>query len=1830
MPPAFIAIAAGAGAGYVATTVGVSVVGAALVGTGVAIAAHETGAADFVYDEIVEPIGDEVGRFVDNLLDDPIATVAKITALATGNAWALPMIDGAAAVARGEDIGAILTAAAIAYVATEAGSIVGDYAGSAVADATGSELANTIVSNVATGGTTAAAKAIVYGQDPWEAFLQGGTTSGVVSGVNAAMGKIDAATGGKPATETTAAVKGAFSKLPTPAQSIIKTSLTAALTGQDVTEELIASAVMRSQVVTEGLTQFFENNPGLGDAEVQALTVAVQRSATAALSGGDVGDAISRTLQEYGQDAFNEVADKTVKNTIDKVQGTYQNYADKSDQINSVGLLRDEAKIEYDRIAGNIGDKKATMDAADVEYQAAVNTFEANQTDANFTLLNDAIGVKNTATEAFDTAYGEYDQLEGLEATYTTNNGLVDTYTNELGTIQETLVSDVDQLEDDMKPLYTAVDKAFVDSMTPDFDVEEYKEIHKLGDDVDGYQHYLTKGQYEGLTTNSKDFKAELRIESSDLTIKALAAAGLDITGLTKDQLQGVQGYVSDTYGDDLNAIKTASPEDVGVELAKVSLTSLDFAEAALVRNVNDELGTDYTNLDSIPAFELAKTDFALTFNNMYKEANLGDITAYEKSDNITDEAIVSGDARLVMQDTGLLAWEDAGPNFGMWNSEYGQVVWEQETVNNAGEYKKIIRDRAGNVLFYRTGLPSLDENGAQQYITAEEVAASGADPVSIGQPLYSFDLLADSLNPDFGKQDISKPIDSDSRFRVTITKGINGFFNETGVHIDSLRESNPSAFFAAIGNAKDAAVDFTKDAISEQVKGYAVLYDNLAEFTGLATVDEIIASDTFKDTASVVVGGTGELLKSFNDLLILANINPASTPLGELSRDMIDLGGDLQSDAYKAAIKKIETRFTQDRSTFEDDTWYGKAGNQLLNVYDGFKEAPGYFVAEFIAKELVQELPVLAATIATGGAVKVGMTAAKATAKQMTQEVIDKAAKRAGMTASSILDLAESAGGSAGGAFDEIYNEAINAGLSEEEAERRAQEGAVMAGVTGFITTGVSMGFLKGNAFEDMVTNKVVKNQLKDAGGSLVKKIADGVKITVYEGVQEAFEEGVVSGVTATHILEFNPDYDVASNITLNATLGAIGGAGTVAGTVGLAGTGQVAKAIISFNPAVKKAVQDATKTAAGAASIVSLLTTAGIEDVNVVNEIANTVYSEGYTTEAEATNAFKVSNPGYVPDAEELSTFTGAKPDANLATDVAAYVDRRFIDADEVKAAALEEGVTLTDEQIKTYVGQKDETAAIAEVRTAVDSQATTREEAEQFFADQNYTPSEEEILARVGQVSETDQKAAIDEYVKPRITSEAEVRQAFTDQGYTPTDEEVAALVGQGGENFADTTLGGVESYADKGITTAAEVRAEFEKAGLVDVSQEDVDKFVGQLNENEQLLAVNEYVPTATTNIVKGLIGSPSIVDDPNTEADESKEATGVYKSIEEGKTGNEALEAALGTLDEDVDAVAQDVIGLTEDVGAIGGDVNALEAAIGEEGVADDPATEEDETKDPTGIFATIKAYENAGIKSDEALELAIGDVSTALGTTKTELIAAINKTEGDLSKEIGTVKTDLSKEIGTVKTDLGEDIGDVRTDLGADIQLVADFVGKPAREVTQADIDFVVDLIAVENVSQEETLQYDVTGDGIVDIADQTLLEETLQGGTDTALADTSIFNPATGLYLKQEEDTQTTLDAITDMNTEINTKIETNQEKQIEREEFNRMREQGRFEGASLSAKAPDVVGEITPYDFETIFASADQAGKYVSPYGTTRNMAQGGQVEDENDMLLRLLGGM
>jgi hypothetical protein len=448
-------------------------------------------------------------------------------------------------------------------------------------------------------------------------------------------------------------------------------------------------------------------------------------------------------------------------------------------------------------------------------------------------------------------------------------------------------------------------------------------------------------------------------------------------------------------------------------------------------------------------------------------------------------------------------------------------------------------------------------------------------------------------------------------------------------------------------------------------------------------------------------------------------------------------------------------------------------------------------------------------------------------------------------------------------------------------------------------------------------------------------------------------------------------------------------------------------------------------------------------------------------------------------------------------------------------------------------------------------------------------------------------------------------------------TASPEEVSTAI--------TTALEGLENISTEDVNTAITIALE----GMNNLSTEDVSGIV-----DDAIGTVEETITNLETDLTK-------LIEDNAGDVD-----TALTKLATDLGTTEEALLEELDTTKEALsEQFTEGLADVTSNVEGVQDTVTNIEDILGTPGVADDPDTEEDESQDATGLFATIKAYENAGVSRDDALQKAIEDVSGALGTTKTDLLASIGETETSLLGAIGESETSVLDALGETEGRLTTEIADVETNLGVGIQAVADLVGKPARDVTQTDVDFVIDLIAQENVSQELTMQYDVTGDGIVDINDQTMLETSLQGG-DVTLADTSMFNPATGLYLQQEQDTQATQDLVTDLNTQINTQIQTGQREDNIKDMMQMLEQSGDAAGQRVDVKTPDYMNIDYIYDFNSIFANPSQAGLFASPFGNaTRNQpanqptgpqqrargfAEGGQVEDENDILLRLLGDM
>jgi hypothetical protein len=1700
-------------------------------------------------------------------------------------------------------------------------------------------------------------------------------------------------------------------------------------------------------------------------------------------------------------------------------------------------------------------------------------------------------------------------------------------------------------------------------------------------------------------------------------------------------------------------------------------------------------------------------------------------------------------------------------------------------------------------------------------------------------------------------------------------------------------------------------------DAVSQNIVNKVYTKDSPYDFDNIG--------DLLGDTVGLGARAIGQLAETFNyanaatNWLGMTDLDIPNTWLGKAATFLEKTGMDMHSPQYKAALEDYNQGYTdarantvaeyraqyvadndRDRSGMSKteraefnaaaDAYAEEKANSFVGgaktVFGGIANAPGMFFNEFIASEVMQELPVLGA----GLLVKGGSLAA---AKAAGREIAESTATKLGLGAGVATRLCRVFRGGAQQGYDTAYDSYIRMNMRdgmdppqrrqvEIDAKKYAEDAAMVGGITNLLITGVSMGVINANSFEKLIVGG------KKVDSPTFEKFVDDVTAVVTETGQEAAEEAGTAAAVGLFVGKDDPSVlaSLPADISQGTILGGLAGGGTagslVIGQNVFQSTGNpVIDTLIRTNAGVQNTLYPeyappGTQTTAhkNPDELKKALQDIGVSDNAVLNTLLNTTYDAQFVTTTEAGDMFVKANPGFTPTESEIAKFAGTRAEANLAADVAAYVDPRFLDADEVKAAALAEGITLTDEQAEAYVGQKNESSAVTSIRKEYDPKATTYEEAEKFFADLGFTPSKEQIDQFVGAKPESTQKTAVGSYVDPRQVTEAEARkfyedlgytptaqeiaqfvgqggstfektapkrvetyvdprqvtneearQFFADLGYTPTAEEVANYVGQGGGNFESTApdrvgsyvdprqvteaearkffvdqgytptaeevanyvgqggsdlestasdrvgsyvdprqvteaearkffadlgytptaeevanyvgqggsdlestapdrvgsyvdprqvteaearkffadlgytptaeevanyvgQGGsdfestapdrVETYVDPRQVTDEEVRTAYAALGLKRPTDDDIQALIGQYMETDLAGRAEENLPTARYNSIMEILdnftgevgvsdemkealetvkgdmidalgdlglevaaidravtdvkaavdalpvgASPEDVsaaindaisglenlsaEDVNTaittaalegrnnlstddvqgivdaatgtlegaisdvktdltkliednagdvdtalaelaadlgiteaallaELNTTKEAlsdqftaglstleTDLTKLIEDNAgdvdtalaelaadlgiteaallaelnttkealsdqftTGLSALEtdltkliednagdvdtalaelaADLGTTEEallaeldttkealsdqftaglsaletdltkliednagDVDtalaelaadlgtteaalleelgttkealseqftaglsALETDLTKLIEDnagdvdtaLAELAADLGTTEAALlaelgttkealSEQFTAGLSALETDLTKlieDNAGdvdtalaelaadlgtteaalleeldttkealseqftaglsaleediggvaagvddLAALVEEYEAAGVDRDTAMSLALEQLSTELGQTETDILAELGLTEAELSDRIDTsteqlsgelanAKTDLLalieaneaagmtrdeatqaaigelanafdvgrtelltaideteaslvSQIGDVETSLGEQITDVETSLGADIQTVADLIGKPAREVTQTDIDFVVDLIAQENVAAETIRQYDVTGDGILDVNDQNMLMDALQGN-DVTLADTSMFNPATGLYLQQEQDTQTTLDAILDMNTQINTNIDT-EAKNASQRDFLQAAGMGAFDGRGVTVTTPDPMNIDYLYDIsgDSIFATPSQASLFASPYGgtraptqtaqpvqptqpfatTPRRFAQGGQVEDETDMLLRILGG-
>jgi hypothetical protein len=484
-------------------------------------------------------VGEIVEDVVDVIKDDPVKAVAQAVAYVYAP-WAIPLIEGVDIVQNGGDLNDVVEGMAKVYVAKTVGTYAGEYVGTSTAtglkaaeySATTADIAGKILGT----GAGNASAAVVLGRDPVEAFKLGGISAGVGAG----LGQIEG-----------------YANLEPYQQSVISTGLTTALSGQDITPELITASIIQAQTTTDIIKDFTTENTSLSENQISLLANVIQTVAAGSFSGGNVSDAILGAIRKKGMTAFEDVFTDTVTSIFDTVTGRYGNLQDTSTKI----------KQEADNYTNNIDAYNATVKEME-PLIAEQNKLYANTQDPETAIIEAAksnIFTKNLFTMDQNTVYGfegktigqllaEHDwvknpmgpgfYISGTLANTVANQNLAaskpiqqgyiqeyNTYATDLknkyqpilegyetafdsaqANIQELqltyddqknkLKSSAEELDLALEPIYDTVNQTFVEGIDESFNPDEYTSINNLTEDQDPYFHFLTEGKDQGLYTN--------------------------------------------------------------------------------------------------------------------------------------------------------------------------------------------------------------------------------------------------------------------------------------------------------------------------------------------------------------------------------------------------------------------------------------------------------------------------------------------------------------------------------------------------------------------------------------------------------------------------------------------------------------------------------------------------------------------------------------------------------------------------------------------------------------------------------------------------------------------------------------------------------------------------------------------------------------------------------------------------------------------------------------------------------------------------------------------------------------------------------------------------------------------------------------------------------------------------------------------------------------------------------------------------------------------------------------------------------------------------------
>lgn len=1552
---------------------------------------------------------DFVGDFVGGLLDDPLVTIAKIAAYATGNGWAIPLIDGANVAANGGDIGDIAKAVAVSYVATAVGGEVSDLVSTELT----STISNELIRDVISEGVSGAVTGVIYGQDPVEAFL----TGGIGVAVNAGLGYISEETGIDFSTDAQDYTGDwvnpdgiSFTDvLPATAVNIIKAGLTAELSGAD-TELAMANALTRSVITAQGVNDLLKdassNGVDLNAAQIAVLTEAVRGTAAHAISGktGEQAAAyVQGVLSAYGVSELTQKIQESdfgaaVADQLDKWSGDYKEVEDNMSTlegyIESYNGQVDTYNEKLSAIQGKekaLADEKARILALPTGTEAEQNAYNAAVKNYNDKLMPEF--------EAAVTEFNKYS--ESAQANIGFLEGKIDTQTNKLTASQEKLQTGSTLLADASSLLQESIQgtlyKDFVSLMDPNFNVEDYKKFNGLDADTPDdvvYLNWLDTGQYEGAITNQNSFDAFKHIKVNEILNTAFRDANVALGNVSKENIKRVydEVWLGIETMDDLRS------DDVIADVTKnASGLFKTYADPTKSLSLNDEV-------------EIASNVFGNEFVTIF---NADGSVKYSAKADVAD-----------LIENGVMSLET-------WNSDLSLVS-------------------GANLFDLITGEGELG-------ITATEGCAYSGAGMCINITGTTAETLSDAekvgLIANSNAEDLTEQLGFDERLIQLVQKGLDfSKDNYSGETVNAIASviSGSAEMAEAIGNAWAAAVAARNGEDQVVANSLTRFAQNLQDTASASTTEEFQAVvENWNEDYKNAEGITGVISA------LVGNIEKAPVEmlthltLGEFLPEVITLVGGL-GISKGVALTASGMNLLKKEVADSLGATLGYSADVAVNMAESFG---GEFKGAYDEAYSVAIEQGMSTTDARSYAFDVGLKTGSYSALftglsfGLGGEPLDDLILRGGISELSGASLKELIKRGAFTVGKETISEALEEGAtaSVTEAElykldpnRDLTKNILGPAVLSVFESGPTTGVLYGGATAASVMQQTLANTL--AQNSTIQQIFSNSTVVGPSTIQSLEALGINGSlqvdllntqyddkyVSTNEIAEILNDYQqyVASSDDIQA----------IQELVMQEGNPEDASDSIVYDYVDPRLLDVQEVIAAAQEEGISLTREQALQYVKQGD--ADALYQElraeldpTYTTYEEAKQMF--SDLGYTASREEILKFVGSQAPTEA--------DGTFSDFKDNVLSIFGKNKTV-EEKMQEAVG------------AYVDPRYTDFEEAKQWLADNGYDASDEEVQKFVGQIKESQQQTAIAEWADPRVVSEDEVVAAYEALGLSrPTQEDIQELMGQ----YMESELEGrAEEYlptarynsiisildemaGESGVTPEMQEALDIVKDDMInalgdlglevaaiDQTVNSLEDAVGNIASGEEAAtglygyidqAVKDLKDAGLTNeqvqeTIEGVVGTPATDD---------AEATGIYAELE-GMSGE--LEDTKNDILDVLGNPATDDAEATGLYGYIDNAVDGLGITLADlQGNVGTPAEYDDEgnlVTEPTGIYAELASLEEAGLSRDEA----IAQLALDLGVAVTDLTTAISETEETLSGEIGEVASD----VGNIQDLLGE------------------------------------------------------------------------------------------------------------------------------------------------------------------------------------------------------------